>query len=236
MIAPSCFFWNISYARGASSAAGGAWRNRRRRADRRRASSGRCPAPSVHVGLAHPQAGSACRTIQHRQRVGHAAVDPLSEIVPPRRTSRWPCTGRSSGRHRPSISGPASASGSARRLVGELRDRRAVRLHADGVDDESGPRPSVRSRIASPDRRSSSVDHLDAVAAASASRSGTRSIPITRPAPDAGDPALIWPIGPSPKHGDCPAFGDRRVLDRLPGRGQHVGEEDEALVGGPRAP
>ena len=118
--------------------------------------------------------------------------------------------------------------------LGELADGRAVRLHADRVDRRSsGPRPSVSSRSAA--AMSSSLvrsSGLDAVARGIASRSGTRSMPITRPAPRCSAiRAAICPIGPSPKTATRAARpGSSAYSTRLPGRGQHVGEVEEALV------
>ena len=57
-------------------------------------------------------------------------------------------------------------------------------------------------------------------------------MPITRPAPRCcAIRQHIWPIGPRPSTTTRAAVGDRRVLDRLPGGRQHVGEVEEALVG-----
>jgi hypothetical protein len=39
------------------------------------------------------------------------------------------------------------------------------------------------------------------------------------------------PIGPEAEDDDGAAAGDPGVLDRLPGRRQHVGQQDEPLVG-----
>ena len=100
---------------------------------------------------------------------------------------------------------------------------------------ESVPRPSVSSRtrsaIAGVARVVGDVEHLDPVARASASRSGTRSMPITRAPLWRAIRADICPIGPRPKIGHRPALGNIGVLDRLPRGRQDVGEVEEAFVG-----
>ena len=45
--------------------------------------------------------------------------------------------------------------------------------------------------------------------------------------------ALIWPIGPRPSTTTRAAVGDVGVLDGLPRGGQHVGQEEEPVVGRP---
>ena len=123
----------------------------------------------------------------------------------------------------------------ARHGLRQLAERRAVRLHADRVDDGVG---------------AAAVGHLahrsgDVVVArggracstpwrrASASRSGTRSTPITRPAPrcSAIRHAHLRRSARGRRRRRVPPSGIAGVLDRLPGRRQHVGEVDEALVG-----
>ena len=68
-------------------------------------------------------------------------------------------------------------------------------------------------------------------AAARASRSGTRSTPMTRQPLRRPIRVASWPTGPSPKTARVSPAGDVGVPNGLPGRGQDVGEVEVALVG-----
>ena len=99
----------------------------------------------------------------------------------------------------------------------------------------SGPRPPVSSRTA-PARSSCSLEVDRArrrARRARASRSGTRSTPITVPgAAVLGDAAChLADRAEAEDERRCRPSGIVRVLDRLPGGRQHVGEEEEAVVG-----
>ena len=117
--------------------------------------------------------------------------------------------------------------------VRELAARRAVRLHADRVDH--GVRAAAVGQLAhrlghvvDGRRRRSSARRGSR---ARARRSGTRSRPITCSTPSCcAIRHAISPIGPSPITRPAAALRDLRVLDRLPGGGQDVGEEQEAIV------
>ena len=97
----------------------------------------------------------------------------------------------------------------------------------------SAPRPSVSRE----DRLGDvvhvvEVDHLDAAG-------GGQRQPLGHQV-DADDPAtgfsrpmrvVSWPTGPEPEDGQGVSRPDVGVLERLPGRGQDVGEVEVALVG-----
>ena len=137
---------------------------------------------------------------------------------------------RSASRATASGSRPAS-------VLGELADRRAVRLHADRVDHARRARDRpVSSRTASADRRRARRGR------ASRRRASRGPLEPLGHEVDADAPGRrrgagrcgmhISPIGPRPSTSDaCRPSGHVRVLDGLPGGRQHVGEVDEAVVG-----
>ena len=196
----------------------------------RRSSASRSPGPCA--------AGSACRTAS-----ASASGRPCrrrrrdSEIVPPRRTaSIAKCSAASrstpAGLHQ-LLRRPRRAAGPCH-LVGELRDRRAVRLHPDGVDHGS-PRRGRRSasRIAPTRRRRARSGRAPARRGRGRARAararGRRRCTCSTP--------RCWAIRvahladrPEAEHEQAAAGGHVGVLDRLPGGRQHVGEVDEAVV------
>ena len=121
----------------------------------------------------------------------------------------------------------------ARQPVRELADRRAVRLHADGVDHRVRPPPA---RLLAHDRGEVvvllEVERLARRGSrARSSRSGTRSIADhVLHAPVLGDAARHLADRPEAEHEQAAAGGHVGVGHRLPGGGQHVGEVDEAVV------
>src|SRR3954470_6369561 len=105
----------------------------------------------------------------------------------------------------------------------------------------SGPRPSVASRT----RLTTSACSVVSItvtprARARASRSGGGGEPLgddvraeyLAGALLQGDPGGHVADRAQAEDQDAAALGDTRVLDRLPGRGQHVGEVDEPVIGG----
>ena len=117
-------------------------------------------------------------------------------------------------------------------LLGHLADRRAVRLHADRVDDRVGAAAvgQLAERLADVVvGRRRRAPRCRARARAS-SRSGTRSMPITSGAAVLGDARAHVADRAEAEDRDRAAVGDVRVLDRLPRGGQDVGEVDEAVV------
>ena len=112
--------------------------------------------PALDVALAHPQLDAAVEHLHHRHRVDLAAVDAAdSETVPPRRTALSAvCSASSRSIASRSVSGCASASGSrpTAACAALPAERRAVRLHADGVDD-ARPGRGRRSARSAPRRR-----------------------------------------------------------------------------------
>jgi hypothetical protein len=119
--------------------------------------------------------------------------------------------------------------------VRELADRRAVRLHADGVDD--------RDRAAAIREATHSlgkvvvlveVERDHAVAARALEPLGHQvDADDLRGAPVLGDPRAHLADRAEAENEDGLAVRHVGVLDGLPRGGQHVGEVDEAVVGRP---
>ena len=105
-------------------------------------------------------------------------------------------------------------------------------LHADGIDH------AVRAPAVGhlPDRAGqvvlvAEVKHLDAAAADPLQPFGHEVDADDAVAPVGRDSRGHVPDRAEPEHDEGPAVGHGGVLDALPGGGQHVGEEQEAVVG-----
>ena len=171
-------------------AARGGWRSRRRRAGRRRRSSGRMSSTQRRT-FAWPIRSCTClsNSVQHRHRVGHAAVDPdQRDRAAAAHQRRSPGRAPRAGRRRPSASPsrrPRRAAAPAI-LCASLPTGEPCASMPTASITASGPRPSVSSRTASPTSSSCSSrsSDLDAVRSrARSSRSGTRSIADHRSTP-----------------------------------------------------
>ena len=158
--------------------------------------------------------------------------------MPPRRTRVDRRRSRAESRSTAAFSVALAASASGSRpvdLLGQLGDRAAPWASMPTASiTPSGPRPSVSSRTIVGDvrraRRSRSPRRRCGGPSPAARARGRRRSPSRRPG--AGDPGAHLPDRAEAEDGDAAALRDRRVLDRLPGGGQHVGEEEEALVRG----
>ena len=235
--APSCFFWNISYASGASSSGSGGWRSRRRRAGRRRSAAAGCRPPSASRSPGPSAAGPACRTAQHRQRVGRAAVharerdraaaahqvDRQVERVEPVDAGRLASASRAT----------ASGSSAVIRCASLPTGEPCASIPTASIT-ASGPRPPVRPRTTSP--RSSpcslEVEHLDAARAGALEPLGHEVDADHRlDAAVRRDPGGHVADRAEAEHDDaCRPSGTSAYSTRLPRRRQHVGEEHEAVV------
>ena len=160
----------------------------------------------------------------------------MIEIVPARRTAANAV--RSAAiRSTPNVSVALRASGSgssAGRLHRGGLERRAVRLHADRLDHAVRAAAARSARRIAAGTSSTSSKSITSMPWrwAIASRSGTLSTAMTRSAPRwRAIRALIWPIGPRPVTSTVSPGVDVGELRRLPRRGEHVGEEQVALVG-----
>lgn len=138
-----------------------------------------------------------------------------------------------------SANGPADLPGQhGRGLLGQACGRAAVCLGADGVDH--GVRAAAVGPVA--DGRD---QLLLVVEAPEVKRLHAAPVRPAQPfahqvhpehlsgAAHLGDPAGHVTDRPEAEHGDAAAFRDARVLDRLPGGGQYVGEVHETVVGRP---
>ena len=120
-------------------------------------------------------------------------------------------------------------------LLRGLRDRGPVRLHADRVDHGVGaPAGGEVAHRGDEVVDGGRVDRLDAVPLGH--RAAFRHEVDAHDAPRAAaqrDAGRHLADRPEPEHDDRAARRDVRVLDRLPRRGDHVGEIEVALVRGP---
>jgi hypothetical protein len=109
-----------------------------------------------------------------------------------------------------------------------------VRLHADRVDDRVGAAAAgeLAHRLGHV-LDLADVDRLHAVALRAPEPLGYEVEPddLSR-AEVLGDPARHLADRAQADHGDAAALGYQRVLDRLPGGRQHVGQEEKAVVRG----
>ena len=239
MTAPSCFFWNVSYACGAA-------------VERQPVGGEVVDAQRVVVGEQRQDVGrpSACTLAwpirswiclsnsgQHRHRVGHAAVhaDQRDRAAAPDDVDRGVERGE-----------PVDA-----RRLHQLRGHRVGQQPGDLVRElrrpasrappcptasitASGPRPPVSSRTTSPRSSSCSaqVERLDAVRRARAP--GARAPGRRRsPARRRGAARSARPCRRSARARARPAVppsGTPAYSHRLPRGGQHVGEVDEPVV------
>ena len=189
------------------------------------------------MGLAHPQLQALVEDLHHRQRVELAAVDAgdrdgaaAADAVDAGEQRRQPVDRRFFG-----DLGGERVGQQAGRLLGQLGERgaRAVGLHADRVDGRVGT--AAVGQLAQGVGDVVLVgegDRLDPVAA--------RHLQALGDVVDAEDPRRALVAGDPRRHladraeaedRDRAALGDRRVVDRLPGGGEDVGEEEVALVG-----
>ncbi len=192
-------------------------------------------APAPHVGLAHPELHLLVEELHHRQRVRGAAVHAGDRD---RAAAADALDGEVEGLQ-PVDAGPGHHRslhllGQQReRLLRGLRDRRAVRLHADRVDDGVGAAAVGRSRTTSGSLSevTSSRSIVSAPRAPGrASRSGTRSTTMTSMPRSSAIRAAMSPIGPAPMTSREPPAADVGVLHGLPGGRQHVREVEEPVV------
>ena len=173
--------------------------------------------------------------VQHRQRIGGCRRRRRKRDVPPRRTS--------------SIAGVSALRRSTPAFSHQLRDRvgeQPGELWASLPTGEPWRLHARRRRSPSRARgRRSLADRLDGVASpwrsiastpwapARSSRSRTRSTPITWSAPRCCAIRVAMSRSARGRARERSAVRDRRVLDGLPRGRQHVGEEEEAVVGRP---
>ena len=188
-MAPSRFCWKSSYAFGASLS--GRWCVASPSTPSGSSSpvrSGKM-SPTQRLTLAWPMRTVIC--LSNSVIIGSGSTmppyTPTIESVPPRRTvSIAACSTDSRSTPAFSISFCRDRVGQeAREVLGELAERRAMRLHADRVDHgirAASIRQSPRSRPRCRRVRAGRAPRCRDVRA-SASRSGTRSMPKTRPAP-----------------------------------------------------
>ena len=191
--------------------------------------------PAVHVRLPHPQLHLLVEQLQHRHRVGHP---PVHAAERDRAAAADDVDRRVEGVElvEPAVcmSFLASASGSSpTNLCAAAPTGEPCASMPTASITASGPRPPVSPRTTSPRSlpcwRRSIV--WTSFLRARSSRSGTRSTPITVSTPRCvAIRVAMSPIGPRPEHGQGAAGADARVLHRLPGGGQHVGQVDEPVV------
>ncbi len=189
-----------------------------------------------HVGLAHPQLHLLVEHLHQRHRVGGAAVhaeqrDRAAATYGVQRGVQRGEPVEAGGLHQGLREGVGQQPDGADGLLG---DRVAVRLHAHGVDHGVGahgrrcgcgpPRPRRRRRRGRSSPRRGPRTR--------ASRSGTRSTTITRVPRCRAMRAAMSPIGPAPITSSVPSAGQSAYSTPCQAVGQHVGEEDEPVVGG----
>ena len=111
-----------------------------------------------------------------------------------------------------------------------------MRLHAHGIDHGVGASPAGlladrRQELAFGLLEVAQIEDVDAPLAHPFEPIGDQVDPDHRAhAAMAGDPAAHVPDRAEPQHDEAAALRHVRVLDRLVGRRQHVGEVDEAVV------
>ena len=190
--------------------------------------------PPLHVALAHPHRDAPVEHLHHRHRVHLAAVDAADRDG-----------AAAADRLERGVQGVEPVDG---HLVDEGLGQR-VRQQADGglgglargepcasmptaSTTPSGPRPPVISiRVSATSSTSLRSSVSMPCGAASASRSGTRSTPITRPAPSClAIRVANWPTGPRPRTATVPPARDLGELHALPRGRQDVGQVEEPLV------
>ena len=156
--------------------------------------------------LAHPELELLVEHLQHRHRVDRAAVDAderdgAAAADARRSRRRAPPAGRA--RLLDHRAGPAASGSKPSEPAGRAPPTGdAVRLHADRVDHRVGAAAVGELADARRRRRRTArrdVDHLDTARRDRASRSGTRSTPITRAPRCWAIRAAMSPIGPSPR-------------------------------------
>ena len=237
---PSSLFWKISYACGRLLERQVV---RRERVDAQGVLVGQqredVGHPALDVGLAHPQLDLLVEQRHHRHRVGHAAVHPAE------RDGAAATDELDRGVERGELVDAGRLEDGLRHGVGQQPGHRlgqlgrpASRARPDRRrrSPRPAPRPSVmlwttssRSSSCSPRSMTSTPRAL-----ARASRSGTRSTPMTL------RPGLLCramrhamsPIGPSPRTSSVPSAGHSAYVTACQAVGQHVGEVDEAVVRG----
>ena len=124
-------------------------------------------------------------------------------------------------------------------VLDELGAARSMRFHPDRVDDRVGA--AAGEQI--PDRRGdllavlaevAKIDHLGAMSPRPLQAFGHQIDPDDPLRPEmGGHPARHRTDRPQTEHHHRPAGRHGGVLDRLPRGGQHVGQIEEAVVGGP---
>ena len=192
--------------------------------------------PFLDVGLAHPQLDLLVEKRHHRHRVGHPAVDAdqgdgsaAANDVDRRVHRREPVdSGLLHDRLGHEV-GQVGGEPLHHRCPG-----RPVRLHADGVDHRVGSAPASQfaNHVAEIVFMIIEVDHLGSAIGRPLQPLRNKincDHPLDR-SPVPGDPHGHVTDRSEAEHDQGAAVGDGGVLQRLPGRGQHVGEEQEAVV------
>ena len=191
--------------------------------------------PVLHVGLAHPQRELLVEDLQHVERIRGAAVDagerdrPAAPDDVDREVERAQAVD-AGGLH--DLAGDRVGHQPGER-VRELAARRAVRLHADRVDDRV--RPAAVGELAHRAGHAvgaADVDRPHAVALRAGEPLGHEVEPDDQLGAEVlGDAARHLADRAEADDGDAAALRDLGVADGLPRGGQHVGEEQEAVVG-----
>ena len=185
----------------------------------------------LHVALAHPHLHLLVKERQHRQGVLHAAVNAAEGDRPTASNGINRGVERAETVHTGRFHGSA---GERRRqhANGSLRgagDGRAVGFHADRVDDGIGT-AAVGTLTQLFDNPFAALEDLDAVAGCHVAplHDGVYADDaVTQVGPNTGG---HLPNRAEPEHREGAALRDVGVLNALPGGGQDIGEEQEALV------